>query len=536
MRVICLSLIGIVLILSAGCLSDSVENTAVSRSAPISSATIEPTTTQTHLLTPTIHVTIAATATSTPSPPPEPAVEAFVDGFLQVVNSYDYENRLRLSNEPFILGQYPALIQMNQTNNVFWGLIFQTLPATDSNIRQFEIDADNLAPSLRPAALFPEESEQVTVVGSSGWGANEDLLGLIYVLNQDGANSLGGLVFVYDNFTSEIALETQPSVEGLTYSVRENGVTYWKTTGGLPLAILTRTQRATLNPSQTVALEADWNSVQIELIDLSANTIETLSLPGNLMAGVEQVLWLDDETAVLRLTREGPIGQMTIGNIVLLDVPSRQFTVLEGSDHSPYANVTASPQKQIAFFSLANQEFMIWQDNVFHKTPITDFTEEGFVLQPTLSPDGNMLVGVHGSSNNPYGFYLFDLTAKRIEFLHPFRPVPGDAIFLHNTNWSPDGKWVALEPFTGSPFESGVRLINIENGEKQYLGPGSKAPIWLNSEQLVYTAVHQNKVGLQMIDVNSNTAVWLDTPQFDVSLDALIQFQPPKIIPIAFAP
>jgi hypothetical protein len=119
--------------------------------------------------------------------------------------------------------------------------------------------------------------------------------------------------------------------------------------------------------------------------------------------------------------------------------------------------------------------------------------------------------------------------------LHAYEPVGTDAVVPLGINWSPDGQWVALTPSSFDIVESGPWLISADGSTKIFLGPGSRPPVWLDADRLVFSAFWNGQFGLQLYNLATNERYWLDTPQFAASLRQGFLLEVEKVItPVQF--
>jgi hypothetical protein len=111
-----------------------------------------------------------------------------------------------------------------------------------------------------------------------------------------------------------------------------------------------------------------------------------------------------------------------------------------------------------------------------------------------------------------FGYVVSDLTKQADTVVHTFLPVPTDAVIPWGITWSQDSRWLALEPPSWDPVESGVWLGSADAATKSFLGIGTKNPIWIDEDYIVFSTTIDGEARLQLYSIATDERCWLDVP------------------------
>ena len=519
------------------------EPVAVTRPTTLT-ATAVPTLTN----TPPATATIGPTPTSAPTNTPDPAAAQalFLETLQLELNGRQFRSVASKLDAHFFTGIYPAVYGDAGTQAILPYLETRLVPQEQPPaITFYPLSAEQIPPHLSAAALFPDSADQISIVGSAGWGLAGSGQALVYLRADGSSYRWRGLVLGYGAFEAKLALETMAAPAGLVYQI---GNDYWQTdANGDPQLLIAHDGRLSLNPSATLALAAEAADDFVTMFNLSDGSSEVIDLDGRLMTSSNRVVWLDEETAVLLLTEERSLSQGTNGFPALLNTSSKTVTKLN-LELSIYTQPTASHDGTITFGVNETSELQLWRDEQLATASIAALdTWPNHFSHPHLSPNGRLVIGTSTSEAEPgrIVYLLASMDQPDSKILHAIHAIPTDAAIPWHIVWSPDGQFVALSPPSWDFVEAGYWLVSVDGTSKIFLGPGPdaiiwgsgfSAPVWLDAERVVFSAVWDGKAGLQLYDLATNERFWLDTPQFAVTLhDGLRLAEGQMISPVQFA-
>lgn len=464
------------------------------------------------------------TITSTNTPDPAVAQISFLETLQMELNGRQFDGIEDKMTPSFLAGIYPAGTgtTLSDAHDALITIQTRLLPQMQlPNVTFYALDAAKIPPHLTAATLFPENMEQISIVGSTGWGLNASGQALVYLRAEGGIYLWAGLIVGYGDFAVDMDLETIDAPSGLIYSVKNGRYEYWQIdANGEPQLLIAHNDRLSLNPTATLALMAEQGNEFVTVFDLADGSSEVIEVDGRLMGETGRVVWLDEETALLLMTDEPSIVQQTYGFPALLNVASGELTRLE-VELSVYTQPAISANGVIAFGVSEEAELQLWQDGHLTTTPIASlgtWPDHFGIL--SLSPNGRQVIGLTTSETEPgrIVYLLANMEQSGNVILHAIHAVPTDAILPWGTRWSPDGQWLALSPAPWDVVEGGAWLVRVDGTEKIFLGPGSGSAVWLDSDEVIFSAFWNGQYGLQLYDLAANERFWLDTPQFAATL------------------
>ena len=512
-----------------------IEPVSVTRPATLTATAVPPTPTPPATSTTAPRPTIAPTNT----PDPAAAQAHFLETLQFELNGRQFDAIERKMDSSFLAGIYPIGTGTTpaEAQDTLMTIQARLLPQMQSpTVTFYALDAAEIPPHLTAATLFPENAEEISLVGSSGWGLNGSGQALVYLRAEGDIYFWAGLIVGYGDFAVNLDLETIDAPPGLIYSLENGRYEYWQIdANGEPQLLIAHDGRLSLNPTATLALAAEQGNEFVTLFDLADGSSEVIGVDGRLMGDSLRLNWLDEETALLLLTDEPSVLQGINGFPSLLNVLTGELTRLD-VELSVYDQPTISANGTIAFKVNQDGELFFWRDGMVTAVSIPGFADgEKHLYGPVLSPDEMQVVGQTHNPDEPdratYGLASLDQTL--LTFLHSYDPVPTDAVLPHGVHWSPDGHFVALSPPSWDIIEGGTWLVENsvdETRRKIFLGPGSSSPVWLDANRFVFTAVWNGQYGLQLYDLSTNNRVWLNTPQLNASLRNGFWLNPEKPI------
>lgn len=474
--------------------------------------------------TPHAPATTDLTPTIAPTNTPDPvaAQATFLETLRMGLNGRQFDGIEDKMTPSFLAGIYPVATAFTSARDAIIHVQTRLLPQLlTPNIEFHPLDTAEIPPHLTAAKLFGENAEQITVVGSSGWGMARSGQALVYLLAEGDSYLWTGLVVGYGDFKADLDLETIAAPPGLIYLVENGRYEYWQIdANGEPQLLIAHNGRLSLNPTATLALMAEQGNEFVTLFDLTDGSSEVIAVSSRLMGETGRVVWLDAETALLLMTDEPSIVQQTYGFPALLNVTSGEFTRLE-VELSVYTQPAISANGVIAFGVSEEAELQLWQDRQLTTTPIASLeTWPNHFGIISLSPNGFQAIGLTTSETEPgrIVYLLANLEKSGNVILHAIHAVPTDAILPWNTRWSPNGQWLALSPAPWDVVEGGAWLVRIDGTQKIFLGPGSGSADWLDAERVIFSAFWNGQYGLQLYNLATKERNWLDTPQFAATL------------------
>lgn len=472
-------------------------------------------------------LTVEPTPSAAPSATPDLALiqALFLESLKHELNGRQFAAVERKMAESFLFGLPPAVTTFAEASDLAHFLQFRFLPQfSEPEIAFLEVDEADIPEYLAPAVLFPDEATQLRVVGTMGWGLRSSGQGFVYLLPEGDSYRWLGLVVGYNEFPDTLELETIAAPSGLLY---KNGGSYWRVdANGVPQLLLESATPVSFNPSGTAALEAVSGQADMTMFDLVNSERETVALDARHLSYASRIKWLDDETAVLRLTDEANISQGTDGFLALFNITDGTLEQLD-IRVSVFDQSTISADGTIPIRVTEAGELLSWQNGLFSTTPLASLnaSAHSYLGQLSLSPDGERLVGKTSAIEDvgQLAYFLGEVEGENYTILHTYFGVPTDAVLPFDIIWSPNGQLIALWSPSWDVVESGVWVVEnsfASSAMKQFLGSVTSSPLWLDDSRLVFTAVWDGKIGLQLYDLTSGQRYWLNTPQ----VDALVQY------------
>ncbi|MBI3160485.1 MAG: PD40 domain-containing protein [Chloroflexi bacterium] len=104
---------------------------------------------------------------------------------------------------------------------------------------------------------------------------------------------------------------------------------------------------------------------------------------------------------------------------------------------------------------------------------------------PSWSPDGRRLAWMAGTQQGEdYATWriqllILDLETKTGVRLHPYVPL-GRGGWPPAPVWSPDGRWLAFNPWSEDPTQSGIWVVAADGTEEHFLTVPNPQGVWLN--------------------------------------------------------
>jgi Tol biopolymer transport system component len=157
-----------------------------------------------------------------------------------------------------------------------------------------------------------------------------------------------------------------------------------------------------------------------------------------------------------------------------------------------------------------------------------DGDSTGHLYNPAWTPDGRKMAWLWGAAEGSR-LVVFDLARQRAIAVHAWQPAQSGAL-PPSPQWSPDGRWLAIEVWANHEQESGVWVLPADGTLARLHVPAGREPVWLNPSQLMYTALDENmhsRVLVFDLDMGRNVAE-LDLPAGSTILPAS---SPPKTGP-----
>ncbi len=475
--------------------------------------------------------TLAPSATPQPTPTssaPPLSLEDFLGGLQNALNESDLEALEAAVSPIFVTGVYPLGTSSAVKRETLSFLEWRLLPRREEVSFQ-EVDHASLPAELTAETLFDEKAAHITVVESSGWGPDGRIKGLFYILEEAGAYQWTGLVLTSGEFAPLPELATIPLPAGLVYHDRFD----WRLVGGNgeETMLINHNPRLTLNPSATLALEAEHGAQAVTLFHLPGGDGETIELNGRLMTDAWRIPWLDDQTAVLAVTDEPAVLQATTGQLALLHTATGQLT-LPGVEVDSYVQPSVTAAGTVVYGMDDQGRLLAWRDGQAASLSVAGLGGDiSSLSRAVLSPDGALLAGVASSQDtHPAAYAVVGMEQPGGVRIHPYSTIGTDAVLPTGITWSPDSRWVALLPPASDIVVNGVWLAAADGSAKLHLGPGTRNPVWLDANRVVYSATVLGVDGLQLYDLTTGEASWLDTSQYEADpFDRFFLNLPPNI-------
>ncbi len=306
----------------------------------------------------------------------------------------------------FLAGIYPAGTgtTLSDAHDALMTIQTRLLPQMQSpTVTFYALDAAEIPSHLTAATLFPENPEQISIVGSTGWGLNGSGQALVYLCTEGDIYLWAGLIVGYGDFTVDMNLETIDAPSGLIYSVKNGRYEYWQIdANGEPQLLIAHDGRLSLNPTATLALMAEQGNEFVTVFDLADGSSEVIEVDGRLMGDSLRLHWLDEETALLLVTEEPSVLQGTDGFPALLNVLTGELTRLD-VELSIYDQPTISANGTIAFKVNQDGELLFWRDGMVTAVSILAYrmARRKHLYRPVLSAKDEMRV--MGQTHNLLG-------------------------------------------------------------------------------------------------------------------------------------
>ena len=465
-------------------------------------------------------VTAAFTSTATPSPTatakptlttvPTPTEAENLAQFATSLEENINNGRFQAIDEQFAHLFYISLIPAVPNNlTVATELEYRYLPPAD--YRNMRVDLAAAQPPLPDLDGAWWQGEEITaVIPSSGWGPAGMLNGLLVITQEEGKLRWAGLLLSRSGFEAP-HWETIAPPPGLIYFFEDG---WWQVEAdGEPKLLLARDIDLNLSPNATFALRQSGNRA-VTSFEISSGISETVELGMTLMGSTSRFIWLDEETAVLIVTEDGP-HQQSVGPLILLNARTGQTATLS-PEVSIYTQPTIGSNQTIVIDVTQGGQLWTWQNGREQVTKIVGL-EQGVdaIYYPALSPDGTKVVGISGGDFwlHRSAFVVVDMAQPTQSILHTYLPIGTDAILPAGITWSPDSQWVALLPSPTLDMESSLWLVSVDGGTKIDLGVSSTNPVWIDAERLAFTAVINRTPEIHLYDLTNNTRFRLDLPQ-----------------------
>lgn len=479
-------------------------------------------------------------ATPQPTPPavPQQSLEDFLEKLQNALNESDLE-ALETSVRPiFVTGVYPLGTSAADKRETLSFLEWRLLPHRD-DVGFQEVDNASLPAELTAETLFNDKAANITVVESSGWGPDGRIKGLFYILEEAGTFQWAGLVLTSGEFAPLPEQATIPLPAGLVYHDRFD----WRLVGdnGEETVLIHHNPRLSLNPSATLALEAEHGAQAVTLFHLPGGDGETIELNGRLMTDTGRIPWLDDQTAVLAVTDEADVRQATLGQLALLHTATGQQTLL-GIEVDSYVQPSVTAAGTIVYGMDDQGRLLAWRDGQAVSLPVAGLGGDiSSLSRAVLSPDGALLAGVasrqdghsangHSANDHQAAYAVVGMEQPVSVRVHPYSSIGTDAVLPTGITWSPDSRWLALLSPASDIVVNGVWLAAADGSAKLHLGAGTRNPVWLDANRVVYSATVLGVDGLQLYDLTTGEASWLDTSQYEADpLDRFFLNLPPNI-------
>jgi hypothetical protein len=488
--------------------------------------------TPTAIFTPVRTLTPSETPQGTPTPTTEPlSLEGFLNNLQEALNESDLEALEAYIRPVFVTGIYPVGTSTAVSSEVMAFLEWRLLPRREDVSFQ-EVDNASLPAELTAETLFNDKAAHITVVESSGWGPDSRIKGLFYILEQAGTFQWVGLVLTSGEFAPLPDLETIPLPAGLVYHDRFD----WRLVGinGEETVLIHHNPRLTLNPSATLALEAEHGEQSVTLFHLPGGDGQTIELDARLMTDAWRIPWLDDQTAVLAVTHDSGVYQATIGQLALLHTATGQLTLLDIEVDS-YVQPSVTAAVTIVYGMDGPGRLLAWRDGQAASLPVAGLGGDiSSLSRVVLSPDETLLAGITSRQDtHPAAYAVVGMAQPVGVRIHPYSSIGTDAVLPTGITWSPDSRWLALLPPASDIVVSGVWLAAADGSAKVHLGAGTRNPVWLDANRIVYSATVLGVDGLQLYDLTTGEASWLDTSRYDATpLDGFWLDLPPNIHPV----
>ncbi|HLE16059.1 MAG TPA: hypothetical protein VI776_15025 [Anaerolineales bacterium] len=171
------------------------------------------------------------------------------------------------------------------------------------------------------------------------------------------------------------------------------------------------------------------------------------------------------------------------GMLSVVDVDGSNLHAIE-REHGPYYVSVSRNGRMIAFGGGETAFMYDWASGVSKFNPreySTDLPEDLFISSPSWSPDGKKIVWhLQGSFSEQYqrGYGIFDLKAKTLLLVHPYQG-NGYGGYPPPARWSPDGKWLAVDPPDPVPARNGTWLVKPSQPESEvFLGESTYVQVW----------------------------------------------------------
>lgn len=449
------------------------------------------------------------------SPPDRAALAAYVQALL---NDGRFSELRAVMSESFVLQLHPTGVFAEGIEDSLFALRFRFVAESNAAIGVGDVAAAELvAGGASPATLFRGRQPIVDMLGSTGWGLAESGVGLLFLTEEEGELRWAGLALARvanegAPFAPLPELDTAPPPAGLIYVTEGE----WRQVEGpgQERLLAKHEGQLSLNPDATLALAAQIEAQQVELLDLTRGISETIVLEDTLILGVADATWLDGQTVVLGIAQgAGAVTQRTTGRLALLDVRSGTLTPI-GPEISTYAHPAVTGGTLVVD---SNEGLWLWQSpagRFLELDGVRALETRGNLFSPVLAPGGERLAGVATGNfgRHTHGYAVLDLDAGTARLAHTFQPVPTEARPDWRMRWSTGGSWLALQPPSWDPLESGVWLVRADGTDRRGLGAGTADAVWVGDERLAYTRVVDGVSRAALLDLRGGEATWLNLP------------------------
>jgi hypothetical protein len=286
--------------------------------------------------------------------------------------------------------------------------------------------------------------------------------------------------------TPDNAAAGDPPLEGLTYSVYNDGI-YWVDATGQPHKIFDRPE-AVISPDGTEALYADGDDIW--LADLSNGSATNLT---NTPDRVEHSpRWWPARPDLVVFGSYAADRELAFGPYLFPTIVNRDGTGYQMIDEEVDAfSLALSPDGHTLAYGVGEVGYLYDLEtglrSAFHPQDYGVITE-GSLPAPTAVTVGGPAFssdGVHMSwtlgmffedGTNNIAQLIVDLPAHTSVAMHVYHLPPSDAVPAPGV-WSPDGAWLAYYTLSDNPADAGMWAAHVGGAEERYLGAGTGA-VW----------------------------------------------------------
>jgi hypothetical protein len=225
-------------------------------------------------------------------------------------------------------------------------------------------------------------------------------------------------------------------------------------------------------------------------------------------------LWGDAHTLLLGVFLSAPESEgPSTGHMAMLNIDSGKLQVLD-EDHLSHGRPAMAPDGQSVAYDISALSAdaingRIYQaDSGSQPLDLAHFAGlEGErpcnLYNPAWSPDGRQLAW-RCSAESGSRLVVFDMVRQTAMAVFTWQPAQFGAL-PPSPVWSIDGKWLAIEIWANNEDESGLWVLPSDGTLARLHIPTGRAPIWLNSSQLIYADLDENMNGdIKLFDLDYN--------------------------------